>query len=270
MQPNPLRYPKKDPSPDHVDIENLQLVHTPTDTNPGSKTTSKKASSSDTPIPRPSLPAHTVRVRQPQPVRMKKHVRLWMITLLVIPVVFGGLAAFSATRSHVSEPDLVSSTVDHTTLLRPKQWSHLTGSSEGYGNTLGPNGQSTASIVVTESDASRKGVVTGEPARQSQIRDIAFNAISDSIVNAALTGEDRCQEISGIKKQKDQRADATTVRLYTVTGNCKNDDGDFIVHIKAFVGKDDRIRTVAFRSTQQDWERNKAVFQKMIDSAKQK
>lgn len=194
------------------------------------------------------------------------------IIIVFLALIAGAFYAVPILAGNVSASDLVEAETDNTTYLRPKQWKQLgETSSSKYGNMLGANGKSTAMILVSRSPTQSLSLANMSDSMVDKVRQSVLTTLTDeSIASAFTNGDSGCKEVTNIQKKSDTRSAGSTTGIYTLTAECRRDDGMFVINMRGLFGKDGYVRTVGVVAAKNNWDRNQDVYQKMIDSVQQK
>ena len=181
------------------------------------------------------------------------------VVLLVLP-----------NSGKISESDLVSETIDDTTLLRPKQWESITvGDTSGFGDKKAKDGKSTAVVVVEKNNYLQSGIKDATDSQRNGFIDAIVKNTSESNAENYLKKTGECNSVDDIKIEKATTSPSNAVGVFTINGTCKRDDGDFHILYYGLLGNDGYARTYAIIATVALWEKNEAVFQKMLESVDQ-
>lgn len=202
-----------------------------------------------------------------------KRVLIGLGALVVLGLIALGLFIFLYLPSldKVNESDLVQETVGNTTYLRPKQWKQQKlGSTTAYGNMLGRNNTSTALIAVTEGSYVNAGIVKQPDATINGVREIFMAAMSDNVIKDDYKEAFSCVSVENIRKVKGERKTEKLISVFSITADCVRDDGTFVARYDATLGDDGTSRTTGLMATKDNWEKNSAVYEKMISSIDQK
>lgn len=199
----------------------------------------------------------------------------------IIGIVIGGFALIGGilgavfilltmNYGKVSENDLVTSTTEDTSYLRPKQWSELTSSGvNGYGNKLASDDTSSAIIFVSKGSYLSKTVTTSSSESSiSTFRDYVVNAEKD-YAESDVKKSGGCSSVSDVHVQTSSVQNQNSVGVFKITATCVKSGDDYHVVYYGLVGNDGYTRTVVLIASTSDWEKNEAIFNKMVDSADQ-
>lgn len=208
---------------------------------------------------------------------MKKHK---IIKLILIAIISGvaTLTYLTYTRNLVKEEDLTRASLDHTSWLVPKQWRKYDKESRGksddnvarviYGDGSLKNNKSSA--VLTVSQINQQAALTNaspeyyETLRKSFSKEFDSNQIRDGLASASNVG---CSKTPNISKSVDRSDTNGVIGLFSVNASCSTKYSSFIMKIRVVIGKNDGIiRSISLSSEELTWEKNKAAFDKMLDS----
>lgn len=180
------------------------------------------------------------------------------VVLLVLP---GG---------KISESDLVSENIDNTTILRPKQWESISvGDISGFGDKKAKDGKSTAVVLVGKDNYIQSGIKEATETQRNGFVDAVVKNTSKSSAEEYLKKTGECTSISDVKIEKANTNPANAVGVLTIKGTCKRDNVDFRILYYGLLGNDGYARSYAIIATADLWEKNEAVFQKMLEGVDQ-
>jgi len=180
------------------------------------------------------------------------------------------LYIFVFNAGKISESDLVSSTTDSTSYLRPKQWESISVTSiDGYGDKKGKNNTSSAAIFVQKKNYVSSGVKGASTTELEKFRNSILDTMTIASGGEAAKQSGSCTSVEDVTVMKSTVTTTNMVGVLRIDATCKRDDGTFKVAIYLTLGDDGYLRSVILMSTESLWKKNEAIFNKMLDSADQ-
>ena len=200
--------------------------------------------------------------------------------LLVVGLVVGGFALISGVAAvlllfvfgangKVAESDLVSTTADGTTYLRPKQWQPVTvGTTAGYGDKLAKDGKSSAMVLVSKGSYTQ-GFESPTDEIIAALRKNVSGALTPTTAAPKMKSDGDCSEVKDVTIAESTVKNDKSFGIVDISGTCLKDGITYKMVYYLLIGNDGYVRTTILVATEANWNKNEAVFNKMIDSANQ-
>lgn len=172
----------------------------------------------------------------------------------------------------ITESDLVAETTPTTTYLRPKQWiqKELAGG-VGYGTTEESHNRPLALVTLIEGAKDTK-LANASKETYDKLRAATVQGLKDTLAiqsSGMQNDASSCTSQPTVDIQPGTKETDTIVTIATATMTCTRDDGEYIAETLFLVGRDGQQRSFAVAATGEEWDKNKAVFQKILDSVAQ-
>lgn len=201
-------------------------------------------------------------------------------TGLIIGAVVGGiviLAAavftvffFMANSDKVSNADLVTSKDDNTVYLRPKQWQAIANSSgAGYGDKKGPEGKSTALILVKKGIYVKSGIINATRSEKDAFGESVLDSTSKSDAEKMVKESGECNSVSDVNMWRAVTDSMNVVGALRVDGICVRDTATYKLAIYVGLGNDGYTRTAVVMATESLWKQNVDIYTHMLESVDQ-
>lgn len=226
------------------------------------------------PAPSPQAPYQTSNLVRPAPATpdqpKKKHGLAFGIAATLIVLGLASIAYTFLFSSRVTVADLVKTTTQNTTYLRPQQWKLAGANADLYGDLKGKEGKSTALVAIRESPATPL-LINASDTVYAQLRSQLISRVSVSTVEGAFQqSSSPCQSDITFKADPDTKKTKTATGLFSLTASCTRNDGGFTLKMRTVVGiADGRPRMIAVAARDVDWTKNKDAFQAILDSPEQ-
>lgn len=212
----------------------------------------------------------------PMPGAMPKKKNLGLLIGLISGgvIILGGLIAvlliFVLPSGKISESDLVSETIEETTILRPKQWESVTVNNvSGFGDRKGKDDTSTAAIFVKKQDYVQSGIKDATSDQVETFRDTVISGMSSDDAASVAKEAGECTSTENVTITKSSVEKNNSIGILRVDATCVRDDGTFTLALYLALGDDGYLRSVFLMSTENLWKQNSAVFDTMLESADQ-
>jgi hypothetical protein len=210
----------------------------------------------------------------PQPAPKKK---VGLLVGLIVGglVVLGGLVTalliFVFPSGKVAESDLVSTTTDSTSYLRPKQWESVTVNSvSGYGDKKGKDGKSTAAIFVKEGTYVKSGVKDATSEQLETFRSTVVSGISSTDAEDMAKEAGECDSTKNVTTKQSSVSTSDMIGILRIDATCVRSDATYKLSLYLTLGNDGYLRSVFVMATEALWKQNETVYNKMLDSVAQK
>ncbi len=188
-----------------------------------------------------------------------------IVGLLVLLGVGGFLVFQSITdATSVKQGDLVATTSQHTTYLRPKQWPQ--GKDDSYGVSLNTDSKHMAMIHVNESEPTTYDFTSADETTLQQLRQFTLDRMTDTVITNNLKNDSFCTETKNITRSVGSRQSKTILSLVKIEADCESNYGLLHIKMDIWLGKDKILRNMIIAASSDIWKKNQAVFDTMIQS----
>ena len=191
-----------------------------------------------------------------------------ILTLVIAAAVLGYNYLYVPSLTKVSVNDLTEITEEKTTFKYPKQWKKME-EKNTYGDLLGKDKTSTALITVDKAGYVRSGILSQPESTITKIRQSIIASLSDSAIKNDLSGVSGCQNVKNIEKTEYTNKSDKTIGLVKMTAECNKNSTDFRFIAVLVIGDDGYMRSGTVAATVENWNKNKDVYDTMLDSVKQ-
>ena len=208
---------------------------------------------------------------------MKKHKTIKLILLSFVSS-FATLTYLTYIRDLVKEEDLTRTSSGSTSWMVPRQWrkyneeskresdDNITGTI--YGDSLLKDNKSSTVLIVRQRNQ-QTALTNALPEYYETLRESLLNEFDPSQIRDELasTGNIGCKQKPSVNKSPDKSDTNGVVGLISVTASCPIEYSSFTIKIRLVVGRNDGIvRSIYLSSYEFTWKKNKAVFDKILDS----
>lgn len=189
-----------------------------------------------------------------------------LMSLLIIATLGAGIYFFFF-NGKLAAVDLVETTAQQTSYLRPKTWQPI---SAGLGvqtySDLGEGGKAVSTVTVNENLSIK--VVGSSEGVYGELRSQTVQKSSVDLIRAAFRNKSKdCTSDVEFRTEPDTKTNEAVVGLALATGTCTRADGDYTVKMRTVIGKEDGLmRQIMIGASDSDWSKSQAAFQTMLDS----
>ena len=170
----------------------------------------------------------------------------------------------------ISESDLTEVRLEtlNTVISVPKKWQKIDLGKDGgmaYGNEVDGSKSSGLIQVVGGSSSFTHNLSQASPESQQEYRDLAFEKI-DTWTKADAS----CSDRKVLRKEQDTFNKNGLLGIFKFDTICKRSSGRMVVTaVRLYVGDDGRFRIVFITAHENNWNTNKDVYEKMLESVSQ-
>lgn len=219
--------------------------------------------------------------------RSRKVIFIVITLICLIPAGYLGYVTFF-TKNTATNPltqivenastessELVNTTTENTTYLRPKNWAKIDedGHSYGTGQRRGETSSIWDAIVVVSQQPSSPELINASPDVYNHFRETRESIIvSEGIVDVFIqrTGiECNSRSTTFTGKLLDYSVRNSTIGLFSRQATCSKPEGNVTVKERTVIGKDGARRDIVLLAIDSEWQKNKDAFQQMLDSIEQ-
>ena len=189
---------------------------------------------------------------------------------LIVLVGVGAYCYLTFFSAQIFAHDLVEEKTQNTSYLRPRQWSKIGNSAvtaSAFGNMKGDSGKSTAAVSVQVDTQHQQTLTTEADAQRFRAQ---FLSLIDESSSAHFFQSDgvMCTTPIELTKKEDTTTTDTLHGMYYFTAACTrtNEKQKTEVRSRAVLGKDGYFRSISVVATEDLWEQNEEIFEKILSS----
>lgn len=213
--------------------------------------------------PRPSSPVPTE----------GRNTILGILAIAMLVGMIGAAATYAFFfAGKVASESLIRETIGASTYLRPKQWT-VSPRSLGEGvrsfGDWSDGGDTGASATVAFREAAHmpKMVHANDKAIEALRKELLASESEDVSPD---TISPACASMTNSRPVPNTKKNTTITGLVTLTSTCQRKDGQKTASkIRIAIGDDGVLRVISITAHETSWQKNEAVFEKMLDSVEQ-